>query len=64
MIQVAHFKGLLQRNRCVNIHHKNIKNIPSLTAEVFKLVNNIYPLIGNEFFDFTENKYNFREFQK
>ena len=29
------FQELLQRNRSVNIRHKNIKNIQALTTEVF-----------------------------
>ena len=36
------FQELLQRNRSVSIHHKNIQ---TLTTEVFKLVNNICPPI-------------------
>ena len=38
------FQELLQCNKSVNIHHKNIQ---TLTAEVFKVVNNICPPIMN-----------------
>ena len=58
------FQELLQRNRSVNIHHRNNKNIQALTAEVFKVVNNICPPIENAFSDITENRYDFRKFQK
>ena len=51
------FQELLQRNRSVSIHHKNIQ---TLTIEVFKLVNNICPPVMKTFFDFREN----RKFQK
>ena len=54
------FQGLLQRNRSVSIHHKNIQ---TLTAEVFKVVNNICPPIMKAFFDFRENRHNIRKFQ-
>ena len=51
----------MQRNRSVSIHHKNIQ---TLTAEVFKVVNNICPPIMKTFFDFRENRYNIRKFQE
>ena len=40
------FQELLQRNRSVSIHHKNIK---TLTTEVFKVVNSIGPPITKTF---------------
>ena len=40
------FQELLQRNRSVSIHHKNIK---TLTTEVFKVVNSIGPPIMKTF---------------
>ena len=43
------FQELLQRNRSVSIHHKNIK---TLTTEVFKVVNSIGPPIMKTFFLF------------
>ena len=52
---------LLQRNRSVSIHHKNIQ---TLTTEVFKVVNSICPPIMKTFCDFRENKYNIRKFQE
>ena len=52
---------LLQRNRSVSIHHKNIQ---TLTTEVFKVVNNICPPIMKTFCDFRENRYNIRKFQE
>ena len=55
------FQELLQRNRTVSIHHKNIQ---TLTTEVFKAVNNICSPIMKTFFDFRENRYNFRKFQE
>ena len=55
------FQELLQRNRSVSIHHKNIQ---TLTTEVFKVVNNICPPIMKTFFDFRENRYNIRKFQE
>ena len=48
------FRELLERNGSVSIHHKNIQ---TFTAEVFKVVNNIYPPIMKTFFDFRENRY-------
>ena len=55
------FQELLQRNRSVSIHHKNIQ---TLTTEVFKVVNDICPPIMKTFFDFRENCYNIRKFQE
>ena len=55
------FQELLQRNRSVNIHRKNVQ---ILTMEVFKVVNNIYPAIMKTFFDFRENRYNIRNFEE
>ena len=55
------FQELLQRNRSVSIHHKNIQ---ILTTEVFKVVNNTCPPIMKNFFDFRENRYNIRKFQE
>ena len=52
---------LLQRNRNVSIHHKNIQ---ILTTEVLKVVNNICPPIMKTFFDFRGNRYNIRKFQE
>ena len=42
------FQKLLQRNRSVTIHHKNIQ---TLTRDVYKVVNNICPPIMKTFFD-------------
>ena len=53
------FQELLQRNRSVSIHHKNIQ---TLTTEVFKVV--ACPSIMETFFDFRENKYSIRKFQE
>ena len=53
------FQELLQRDRSVNIHHKNIQ---ALTTEVFKGVNIICPPIMKIFFDFRKNRYNIRKF--
>ena len=55
------FQELLQRNRSVSIHHKNIQ---TLTTEVFKVVNNICPPIMKSFFDLRKNRYNIRKFQE
>ena len=55
------FQELLQRNRSVSIHHKNIQ---TLTTEVFKVVNNTCPPIMRTFFDFWENRYNIRQFEE
>ena len=55
------FQEILQRNRSVSIHRKNIQ---TLTTEVFKVVNNICPPIMKTFFDFRENRYNFRKSQE
>ena len=55
------FQELLQRNRSVSTHHKNIQ---TLAMEVFKVVNNICPPIMKTFFDFKENRYNIRKFQE
>ena len=55
------FQELLQRNRSVTIHHKNIQ---TLTTEVFKVVNNICPPIMKTFFDFRENRYNIKKSQE
>ena len=46
------FQELLQRDRSVNIHHKNIQ---ALTTEVFKGMNNICPPIMETFFGFRKN---------
>ena len=54
------FQELLQDNRNVSIHHKNIQ---TLTMELFKVVNNICPPIMKTFFDFRETRYNIRKFQ-
>ena len=51
------FQELLQRNRSVSIHHKNIQ---TLTTAVPKVVNNICLPIMKTFFDFKENRYNIR----
>ena len=48
------FQELLQRNRSVNIHHKNTQ---TLTTEVHKAVNNIYHPIMKTFFEFRESRY-------
>ena len=50
---------LLQVNRSVSIHYKNIQ---TLTVEVFKVVNKIFPPVVRAFFDFRENRYNIRKF--
>ena len=55
------FQELLQRNRSVSIHHKNVQ---TLTTGVFKVVNNICPPVMKTFFDFRKNSYNIRKFQK
>ena len=55
------FQELLQRNRSVSIHHKNIQ---TLTTEVFKVVNNICSPIMKSFFDLRKNRYNIRKFQE
>ena len=55
------FQELLQRNRIVSFHHNNIQ---TLTTEVFKVLRNICPPIMKTFFDFRENRYNFRKFQE
>ena len=64
MIQVndtsSTFQELLQRNRSVSIHQKNIQ---FLTTEVFKLVNNTCPPTMKTFFDFRENRYSISKFQ-
>ena len=52
---------LLQRNRSVSIHHKNIQ---TLTTEVFKVVNTFCPPIMKTFFDFRENRHNIRKFHE
>ena len=52
---------LLQRNRSVSTHHKNIQ---TLQTEVFKVLNNICPPIMKTVFDFWENKYNIRKLQE
>ena len=52
------FQELLQRNRSVSIHHKNIQ---TLTTEMLQLVNNICPPIMKAFFNFRENRYNIRK---
>ena len=55
------FQELLQRNKSVSTHHKNIQN---LTTEVFKVVNKICLPIMKTFFDFKENRHNIRKFQE
>ena len=55
------FQELLQHNKSISIHYKNIQ---TLTTEVFKVVNNICPPIMKTFFDFRENRYNIRKFQE
>ena len=55
------FQELLQCNKSVTIHHKNIQ---TLTTEVFNVVNNICPPIMTTFFDFREIRYNIRKFQE
>ena len=57
------FQELLQRNRSVSIHHKNIQ---TLTTDLFKVVNNICPPILKTFFNFRENRYirNFHEMRQ
>ena len=55
------FQELLQRNKSFSVHHKNIQ---TLTAEVFRVVNNICPPILKTLFDFRENRYNTRTFQE
>ena len=54
---ISTFQELLQGNRSVSIYQKNIQ---TLTAEVFKVVNNICPAILKTFFDFSENRCNIR----
>ena len=55
------FHELLQRNRSASTHHNNIQ---TLAKEVFKVLNNICPPIIKTFFDFSENRYNIRQFQE
>ena len=55
------FQELLQRNRRISIHHNNIQ---TLTTEAFRVVNDFCPPIMETFFDFRENRYNIRKFQK
>ena len=55
------FQDLLQSNKRVSIHHKNIQ---TLTMEVFEVVNNNCPPIMKTFFDFRENRYNIKKFQE
>ena len=55
------FLELLQSNRSVSIHQKNIQ---TLTMEVFKVVNNVFPPIIKTFLDFRKNRYNIKKFQE
>ena len=55
------FQELLQRNRSVSTHHKNIQ---TLAMEVFKVVNNICPPIMKTFFDFKEKDTILENFKK
>ena len=55
------FQELLQRNRSVCIHYKNIQ---ILTIEVFQVVTNTFPPIMKTFFDFKENRYSIKKFQE
>ena len=49
------FQELLQLNRSVSTHYKNIQ---TLATEVFKVVNNICPPSMKILFDIRENRYN------
>ena len=55
------FQELLQRNRSVCIHYKNIQ---TLTKEVFKVLKNICPPIIKIFFDYRQNSHNIKKFQE
>ena len=55
------FQQLLQRSRSVSIHHNNTQ---TLTTEVFKVVNNICPLIMKTFFDFEKTNTTSENFKK
>ena len=55
------FQELLQCNRSLIIHHKNIQ---TLTTEVFKVVNKICPPIMKTFFYFRENRFILENFKK
>ena len=61
MIQVAHFKNLCN---VIEVSVFTIKNLRTLTTEVFNVVNNICPPIMKAFFDFRENRYNIRKFHE
>ena len=55
------FQQLLQRCRSVSIHHNNTQ---TLTTEVFKVVNNICPLVTKTFFDFEKTNTTSENFKK
>ena len=50
------FKELLEENRTVSIHQRNLQ---TLTTEIYKAKNKIFPEVVNSLFEFTNN-YNLR----
>ena len=51
------FKELLEENRTVSIHQRNLQ---TLTTEIYKAKNKIFPEVVNSLFEFTNKNYNLR----
>ena len=57
---LSDFQSLLQNNEGICSHHKNIQ---SLMIEMFKIKNDLAPLILDSMFGRRNESYNFRNFQ-
>ena len=58
---LSEFESLLQNNREIRSHHKNIQ---SLMIEIFKIKNELAPPIMDSMFERRNEPYNLRNFQK
>ena len=58
---LSEFESLLQNNREIRSHHKNIQ---SLMIEIFKIKNELAPPIMDSMFERRNEPYNFRNFQE
>ena len=55
--ETSSFKVLLEKSKCVTVHHRNLQ---FLATEIYKAVNNLSSSLMSELFKIKENKYNLR----
>ena len=53
--ETSSFKVLLEKSKCVTVHHRNLQ---FLATEIYKAVNNLSSSLMFELFKIKENKYN------